>query len=270
MNNENKVSVIMGVYNCAETLSESIDSIIEQTYTNWELIMCDDASTDKSLQIMREYEKKYSNIYVLKNEKNMGLNYTLNKCLEVANGQFIARMDGDDISLKNRFEEEIKVLLEKPNISIVSCPMIYFDSKGEWGRGTMIEYPQKEDFIKGTPFCHAPCMVRREAYMAVQGYSVEERLLRVEDYHLWMKMYAEGYKGYNIQRSLYKMRDDRNATARRKFKYRLNEAYVRGMAIKKLGLSKKYYISILRPILVGILPTPVYEYLHKRKQNNKL
>lgn len=185
--------------------------------------MCDDASTDKSLQIMREYEKKYSNIYVLKNEKNMGLNYTLNKCLEVANGQFIARMDGDDISLKNRFEEEIKVLLEKPNISIVSCPMIYFDSKGEWGRGTMIEYPQKEDFIKGTPFCHAPCMVRREAYMAVQGYSVEERLLRVEDYHLWMKMYAEGYKGYNIQRPLYKMRDDRNATARRKFKYRLNE-----------------------------------------------
>lgn len=267
MNNENKVSVIMGVYNCEETLSESIDSIIKQTYTNWELIMCDDASTDKSLQIMEDYEEKYPNIHVLTNENNMGLNYTLNKCLESANGQFIARMDGDDISLKTRFEEEIEILLENPNISIVSCPMIYFDSKGEWGRGTMIEYPQKEDFVKGTPFCHAPCMVRREAYMAVQGYSVGKRLLRVEDYHLWLKMYVEGYRGYNIQRPLYKMRDDRNATSRRKFKYRINEAYVRGMAIKKLGLSKKYYISVLRPILVGILPTPLYEYLHKRKQN---
>ena len=77
MNNENKVSVIMGVYNCAETLSESIDSIIEQTYTNWELIMCDDASTDKSLLIMREYEKKYSNINVLKNDVSLYPNWGL-------------------------------------------------------------------------------------------------------------------------------------------------------------------------------------------------
>lgn len=267
MNNRNKVSVIMGVYNCEKTLSDSIDSIIGQTYTNWELIMCDDASTDNSLQIMRDYEMKYPNIHVITNGKNMGLNYTLNKCLKLASGQLIARMDGDDISLKNRFEEEVNILLENPDISIVSCPMIYFDSNGEWGKGKMIEYPQKADFIKGTPFCHAPCMVRKEAYLAVKGYSVAKKLLRVEDYHLWIKMYAEGYKGYNIQHPLYKMRDDRKAISRRKFRYRMNEAYVRGVAIKKLGLSKKYYVSVLRPILVGILPLPIYELLHKRKQN---
>lgn len=74
----------------------------------------------------------------------MGLNYTLNKCLKYAKGKYIARQDGDDISLPVRFEREIDYLENNNEFSIVSCPMIYFDGKGDWGQGTVIENPQKK------------------------------------------------------------------------------------------------------------------------------
>ncbi len=102
----------MGIYNCEEYLAESIDSIIDQTYTNWELIMCDDGSTDNTLKIAKRYEKKYpQKIIVMKNYKNMGLNYTLNKCLEKVDSEYIARQDGDDISLPNRLEVEMDFMI---------------------------------------------------------------------------------------------------------------------------------------------------------------
>ena len=127
------------------------------------------------------------------------------------------------------------------------------------------EHPNTKDFPKRTPFCHAPCMVRKEAYDAVGGYSVDEKLLRVEDYHLWIKMYAKGFKGMNIPKALYQMRDDRNAYKRRKFKFRLNEAYVRTYAVKVLKLPIIGYIYAIRPIIVGLLPSFVYVLLHKKK-----
>ena len=143
--------------------------------------------------------------------------------------------------------------------------MIAFDESGEWGIYKHPEYPKKIDFIKGSPFCHAPCMIRTEAIKSVNGYSVEKKLLRMEDYHLWIKLYSKGYKGYNIQEPLYKMRDDRNATSRRKYRYRINEAYVRKLAIKKLKLPIYGYAYMMRPLIVGLLPEKIYEKLHKRK-----
>ena len=107
-------------------------------------------------------------------------------------------------------------------------------------------------------------MVRKEAYAAVNGYSVDEKLLRVEDYHLWIKMYAKGFRGRNIHMELYRMRDDRNATGRRKFRYRFNEAYVSRLAVRKLKLPVWKYIYSLRPIIVGLLPLPLYNYLHRK------
>ena len=164
----------------------------------------------------------------------MGLNYTLNKCLKFAKGEYIARMDGDDTCSEERFQKEIECLINNPDIDIVSTDMTFFDENGIWGRTHVREKPEKMNFLKGTPFCHAACMVRKKAYLDVGGYSVDKKLLRVEDYHLWIKMYAKGYRGINIQETLYQMRDDRNAQNRRKMKYRFNEAYVKIFAIKQL------------------------------------
>ncbi|MDK0922904.1 glycosyltransferase family 2 protein, partial [Clostridium perfringens] len=100
-----KVSIIMGIYNCEKTLSDCIDSLLNQTYTNWELIMCDDSSTDCTYKIAKRYAEKYNNIILLRNETNKKLSATLNRCLEVAKGEYVARMDADDIALPTRLEK---------------------------------------------------------------------------------------------------------------------------------------------------------------------
>ena len=264
------ISVIMGIYNCASTLPDAICSILDQTVSDWELIMCEDGSSDDTYIVAEEFQKKYPDkIILLKNEKNLGLNATLNRCLEVAGGKYIARMDGDDICPPDRFYEEIKVLETEKNISIVSTDMDFFDESGTWGKIQHPEYPTSRDFLRGTPYCHAPCMVRKEAFDQVGGYSVDRKLLRVEDYHLWLKMHRAGFRGKNIHRVLYSMRDDRNAYSRRKFRYRLNEAYVKCLVVHYLHLPIWGYGFALRPILVGLMPTFLYDLLHKRRLSSK-
>ena len=261
-----RVSIIMGIYNCESTLAEAIDSILSQTYMDWKLIMCDDGSEDNTYKLAERYQKKYSDqIILIMNDRNRGLNYTLNHCLKYADTEYVARMDGDDISLPTRLEKEVEFLDSHPKYAVVSCPMIYFDENGEFMLGKETGEPTLESMVRKTPFCHAPCMVKTEAYKTVKGYTVEKKLLRMEDYHLWMKMYLNGYVGYNLLEPLYMMRDDRNASRRRKYRYRINEAYVRSLIIKKFNLPKKNLIYCLRPLVVGLLPTSIYEMLHKRK-----
>lgn len=264
-NQSPQISVIMGIFNCQDTLDEAIESILQQTVYDWELIMCDDGSSDNTYWIADRYRKEYPDkIVLLKNATNQGLNSTLNRCLLVARGKYIARMDGDDICSPNRFERELAVFQKEPSVDIVSSDMVYFDETGSWGCIAHSTYPTVRDFLKGTPFCHAPCMVKKEAYDAVGGYTESSKLLRVEDYHLWMKMYQQGYRGKNIHEELYQMRDDRNAYSRRKMKYRINEAYVKCLVVKNLNLSPINYIYAIKPILVGLLPRIIYDRLHKR------
>lgn len=266
-NKECRISVIMGIYNCAHTLSDALDSLLAQTYQNFEVILCDDGSSDNTYEVALQYADKYKNFILIKNKENKGLNYTLNRCLQYVNTELVARMDGDDISLPTRFEKEIMILDAKPEIAIVSAAMIHFDEQGEFRTSIIKEYPQPKDFVRGTPFCHAACMVRKKAYDAVGGYSVDKKLLRVEDYHLWFKMYAIGYRGYNIKEPLYKMRDDRAAISRRKFKYRVNEGYVKFVGYKALKLSFYYYIFVLCPIIKGFLPVRLYRLFRSFKNN---
>ncbi len=261
-----RISVLMGIYNCADTLGEAIDSILAQTYTGWKLILCDDGSTDSTYQIAAEYRERYPDkIILLRNTENMGLNHTLNRCLAEADTEYCARMDGDDISLPERFAREIEFLDTHPEYAVVSTNMAYFDENGIWGESHAKAVPTGEDLAVGTPFCHAPCMIRTTAYRAVGGYTEEKRLLRVEDYHLWVKLYTAGYAGANLEETLYQMRDDRNAARRRKYRYRINEAYVRILAIKQLQLPKRNFRYVLRPLLVGLLPEGAYAYLHKKR-----
>lgn len=257
-----KVSVLIGIYNCASTLQEALDSLYAQTFQDFEIILCDDGSKDNTYEVALENQRAHDNIILLRNEKNLGLNATLNKCLAVAKGEYIARMDGDDISLPERFEKQIKFLDMHPEYAVVSTPMIYFDETGEFRRGKGNGEVTSLDFVQGSPICHAPCMARAEAFRLVGGYSVDVRLLRVEDYHLWFKLYAAGFKLFVIDECLYMMRDDQKAYSRRTFKSRLNEVYVRRIGYRMIGLPFYYHIYTLRPILVGLLPKFIYKLLH--------
>lgn len=274
MDTSKKISILMGIYNCAETLEEAIESIIAQTYGNWQFIICDDGSTDDSYKIALKYSQTYPDKFVvIKNDRNMGLNITLNNCLSLADGDYIARMDADDISMKERFEKEVSVLNKHPEYAIVSSFMTTFDEKGEWGCIKTLEKPEVNDFPTQVPmFCHAPCMIRREAFIDVEGYTVDKKLLRVEDYHLWYKFYSKGYRGYNIQESLYKMRDDRNALHRRTAQARMNGIYATFVGFKLVNIPKWMYVYAVKNAVIElikiVIPDGIYDYLHKKRLSN--
>lgn len=257
----------MGIYQCADTLPAAIDCILHQTYQNWELILCDDGSRDDTYTVAKGYADRYpQKIKLIRNEHNMGLNATLNHCLQNSSGSLIARMDGDDLCDSDRFEKEVLFLTSHPEYAIVSTDMYFFDDGGIWGKTNVKEYPQPTDFIQETQFCHAPCMVRKEAYDAVGGYSVDRKLLRVEDYHLWIKMYEKGFRGRNLKEPLYRMRDDRDAQSRKKFCYRFNEAYVKYLAVRKLHLNPLLLVFCLKPIFIGLMPQFIYRVLHRKRR----
>lgn len=275
MDTSKKISILMGIYNCASTLREAIDSIIAQTYDNWEFIICDDGSKDESHAIAQEYAAKDPKRFrILQNERNMGLNHTLNRCLAAATGEYVARMDGDDLCEADRFEKEAAFLNEHPEYAIVSCHMTMFDESGTWGIVKTKETPQVRDFPTTVPmFVHAACMIRREAFLDVDGYTEDERLLRVEDYHLWYKFYAKGYRGYNLPEALYHMRDDRNATHRRSARARMNGIYATFVGFKMVNLPAWMYIYAVKNALVEtakiLMPDAVYEYFHKKRLNKE-
>ena len=259
-----KISVIMGIYNCADTLEEAVDCIINQTFTDWELIMCDDCSSDNTYEVAKQIAKKDNRIFVLKNEKNLTLAPTLNKCAREAKGEYLARMDGDDVCALDRFEKEFDFLEAHPEYALVSCNMILYDDEGEHGFIKYIEEPEGRHLIRGSQFCHAGCMMKKDIFDELGGYGETSDVERIEDLNLWFRLYKAGYKGYNIQETLYSMRDDRNAFSRRKFKYRINESRQIQNISKVFGTGIKEKIAFVVPIIKGLLPSFIYKYMHQK------
>ena len=157
----------------------------------------------------------------------------------------------------------MRALEEHPEMAFVSAAMAMYDEAGIWGATRPKPFPTGEDLVQGSPFAHAPCLVRREAMEKVQGYSESRLLTRVEDFHLWYKMYRAGYRGMNLTEALYACEDDRNAAGRRKLRYRVNECYVRWLILRDLKPGLRYAPGVLKPLLVG-RPGP-YQALHRHK-----
>jgi glycosyltransferase EpsE len=239
-----KVSVIMGVYNCDDTLEEAINSILKQTYANWELIVCDDSSTDNTYAILQKYKKRYPDkIILLRNVENCKLAYTLNHCLKYVNGYYIARMDGDDISLPDRFEKQVAYLEQNPNVDLVGTSMQRFDGKNLADVLYAVEKPDKYTLKDRTPFNHATIMTYKYVYDELNGYTVATRTERVEDYDLWFRFFNKGFQGANITKPLYLVRENENAIKRRTFKARLNGYKTTIYGYRLLNFPLHWYIK---------------------------
>lgn len=255
-----RISILMGVYNCAETVAASIESIQAQTFPDWEFIICDDGSKDQTCQIVADYAKNDPRIRLIRNEQNRGLSYTLNHCLQYAQGEFCARMDGDDLCQPTRFEKQVEFLQTHPEFAFVSTRMTRFDENGVYQiPEPMDSYsPTARDFVRGSPFCHAPVMMRTSAYRAVDGYRDLDRTRGVEDYDLWFRLYAAGLRGYVLQEPLYSMFDGRDAAKRRTFRRRWNEAWVRWQGYWALHIPFYKRVYVLKPIIIGLIPQWLY------------
>lgn len=257
-----KVSFIMGVYCCkdATALRASVESVISQTYTDWELIMVDDGSPDDgaTFRAMLEAANLDSRVTAFRYEENHGLGYALDYCLERARGAYIARQDDDDLSEPGRLEKEIAFLKAHPEVSIVGTTAALFDSKGEWGTLSVPELPEPRSFLWNSPFIHPSVVMCADALRAVGGYATGADTLLLEDYDLFMRMYARGFRGANIQEPLYRYRSDRSTSKPRPMSARVREAKVRARDFRMLDLGPSRIPYIAKPILVGLLPKKLY------------
>lgn len=245
----------MGIYNCEKTLDLAINSIIKQTYQNWELIMCDDGSSDQTYAIAKSYEEKYpGKIIVLRNAKNLRLATTLNHCAQYATGEYIARMDADDISVVQRLERQVEFLDTHSDCDLVGSYMKAFDENGERNIIPIKSEPVKYDLPKFNPFHHATIVMRKSVFDALQGYRVCNITTRAEDVDLWFRFFKNGYKGYNIPEVLYLVREDVATFNRRTLKYSVDASRVLWNGIKMLELPGKYYIFALKPIISQVTP----------------
>lgn len=269
VNSSPRITVLMAIYNCAPTLVEALDSLMGQTYQRFKVVLCDDCSTDNTYEVARKYIGQYPDKFILiRNDTNRKLPYSLNRCLEYADTEYVARMDGDDISKPERFEKEIKLLDEHPEYALVSCPIDRFDESGVYMCRKSIEVPEPKDFLERSPFCHAPVMIRTKALRMVQGYTDKKWTQRGQDFHLWAKLMAAGFRGYNIQEPLYLMRDSKDAFKRRTVYHAIMSIRRHYEVYSMLGLSKFHPYKYSRAILVACLPYQIYKHLHRWKSRH--
>lgn len=198
-----KVSVLMPVYNADRFLKEAIDSIIEQSYSDWELIIINDGSIDKSEQIALSYTDDRIKYFV--NEKNLGLIDTLNKGIDICQGEYVARMDADDISTSDRLEKQVEFLDKHPECAICGCQATVIDNNGQ-PIGQIINLYDNEylqiNLLFSVPFIH-PGVTMRKTVLKENRYN--ENYKHAEDYDLWCNI-AQNYKVNNLSDFLLKYR----------------------------------------------------------------
>lgn len=252
-----KISVLMGIYNCESTLKDAVDSIINQTYTDWELILCDDCSTDGTYALALEYAGKYpGKIILLRNEQNSKLAFTLNRCLEAATGRFVARMDGDDKCLPERFEKQLEYLHAHEGAVLVGTAMQRFYNDGSFG--SVASCPAEPDRFtphsNGPSFNHATILAYKSVFDALGGYTVCPRTVRGQDRDLWFRFFAAGYKGVNMPDALYLVREDIEAVRRRTFRDRYISFQTEIYGYRLLGYPLRWYIMPVVRLSKALVP----------------
>ena len=177
-----KISVIMPVYNCETYIKEAIDSILNQTFSDFELIIIDDCSTDSTLSIVKSYSDQRIN--VVEKEQNTGYTNSLNDAILIAKGKYIARMDGDDISLPERFEKQVEFLENNSEIILCGTEVEII------GKNHISKYPSNHEMIKiqlcyNASFYHPTIMIRR---LVLLENNYDKKFEPAEDYELWTRL----------------------------------------------------------------------------------
>lgn len=252
--NKDLVSVIIACHNGVPFIDYCLCSIVNQSFSNLEIIICDDSSNDGSLEKLREWEKKDCRIKVIANSEVLYAAASRNKCFEKAKGSYYMIQDIDDYSEPNRVECLLDAIT-KENIDFVSSPVSTFvdDINKTTGVIRYKEYPTKYDFLWRISFNHPATMFSANCIKAVGGYRVSPETRRGQDFDLFMRLYANGFKGKNIQKVLYRYRVDADNYKRRSFAGRLSEIKIRKKGYKALGI---YYIGwffAYKPLLAFLI-----------------
>tara|TARA_B110000008_G_C16744789_1_gene474136 strand:+ start:19 stop:771 length:753 start_codon:yes stop_codon:yes gene_type:complete len=202
-----KISVVMSAFNEENNIKNAILSIQNQTFKDWELIIVNDGSSDKTLDIIIKFSKLDNRIIVINNYENIGLAKSLNKAIYESNGQYIARMDADDFSLPKRLSIQLDFMEKNQDISVLGTGAIYIEIDGK--KISDVTFPENHNdivksLLKSSPLLHPSVLIRRTFLDMLGGY--DESYYRGQDYDLWLRGKRFG-KYHNLQQPLIKYTD---------------------------------------------------------------
>ena len=206
MPNPPTISVLMSVYNGGRFVGEAVDSILGQTFGDFEFLILDDGSKDGSVEILRRYEKQDPRIK-LTVRPNKGLTKTLNELFAKSTGRFIARMDCDDVALPERFALQLEALRADPSLACVGGCFQLIDGEGR--ALTVLKPPtddaeiQRQALAGHGSICHPTAMIRRESLEKINGYDEEFKI--AQDLDLWLRLGEVGRLG-NVPQTVLKFR----------------------------------------------------------------
>lgn len=258
---EKYVSIIMSEYNTkVDQFHRSIESVLNQTYKFFELIIIDDCGKNNVEELLKKYDD--NRIVVYKNNENKGLAESLNFALKKSKYEYIMRMDTDDIAVENRLEKQIEFAKKNPQYSIIGGRYIAFNEKEEVFESNFFGEVKKEDFLFGTPFAHPTLLLKKEDLLKIGGYPDYKRC---QDYAMEMNMYANGYKGYIMNDILLKYRQEDDSYKKRSYKVRIIEYKVRKKFFKKLKIPfYKRFVYELKPLVIGLIPMKLQQIYHEK------
>lgn len=238
------VSVVMPVYNAQPYLTVAVTSILEQTYTHFELIIIEDGSTDGSLKTLHALKSQHpEKIKLLQNGSNQGVIYSLNKGIAAAQGKYIARMDADDIAFQDRLAQQVGFLEQHPDYGLVGTGMLEFQNyriQRYWYSFTTDEKLRvKAQF--NSPFAHPTVMMRRAVLDTIAGYNLDYPV--VEDYRLWLDI-MNHWKVANLKQPLLFYRIHHGNTSKnRRFAQRQGLEKIYSAWLSSDTLSKHYFFA---------------------------
>lgn len=236
-NNEILVSIGMPIFNAEKYLDNAIHSVLNQSYTNWELILIDDGSTDNSLEIAKSFSDK--RIQVLSDGKNRGLTFRLNQLTEIASGEYYARMDNDDIMHFDRITLQLDYLKSHPEVDVVGSSYFSINTNNQI-IGLRVQNPAPNNvnvILKEGCFAH-PSIMGRTSWFKKNQYDINWE--RMEDFELWVRTISDSnFK--NISEPLLFYRNIGVPTLRKYIKTNLG-------ILKLLKSRKKYKINFINSI----------------------
>lgn len=255
MNRSSKVSVIIPCHNACRYIDSCLNSVVGQTYSDLEIIICDDASTDGSLSKLLEWQERDTRIRVFRNTENLYAAATRNKCIDMSTGDYFLIQDIDDISELNRVETLLyHIQVNKVDFVSSGIKLIREDSDVVYGQDiTKKRFPSRHDFLWNLPFFHPATLFTRASIVDVGGYRIAPETRRGQDYDLFMRMYAAGYVGMNIPDTLYLYRVGHENYKRRSFSARIGEMKIRRYGFKKMKMPLIGMPFIIKPLFAHLL-----------------
>jgi len=253
----------MSVFNDQNFLEQAIESVLDQTFQDFEFIICNDCSTDNSENIILEMMQKDPRIVYIKNEKNLGLAASLNKCILKSTTPFLARMDSDDICFPNRLDVEYKYLIDNPYCAVVGSHSLIIDNQNNIIRESakLKKDLLLKDCLQKSSLIHPSVMMRKEFIQKVGMYSVNPLTQRAEDYDLWCKLSSNGYKLNNLEDKLLYYREGVSGLKKRKYKFRIQEFRIKFYWNKKMKFLSSNFIYVIKPLIIGLIPVKIYKIL---------